>query len=369
MSSAIDFAGIAALDPGPVLNALPDPVLAVTAEHELLFVNPAAEQFFGAGAGHLRGLGLKALIPADSPIFALIRQVFADGASVSEHGVVIETPRTGLRDVTARAAPLADLVVLSLTEHSIASRIDRQLVHRGAARSLSAMAAMLAHEVKNPLSGIRGATQLLEQNAPAEDRQLTRLIYEEADRICALVDRMEMFADGGPLERGPVNIHEVLDRVRLLAESGFGRHVRFVERYDPSLPPVDGHRDQLIQAVLNLVKNACEAVPAAGGEVTLSTRYEHGVRFAVTGPRARTRLPLVIGIEDNGGGIPDDIRPHSFEPFVTSKPGGGGLGLAMVAKIVGDHGGVVDLESRPGRTVVRLMLPMTATASDPGGEG
>lgn len=279
MGNGASLERMAQLEPGLVLNALPDAVLAVTADHELLFVNVAAEQFFGAGAGHLRTLGLKALIPADSPIFALICQAFAHGASVSEHGVVIETPRTGLRHVTARAVPLADLVVLSLMEHSLRSRIDRQLVHRAAARSLTAMAAMLAHEVKNPLSGIRGAAQLLEQNAPAEDRSLTRLIYEEADRICALVDRMEMLADGRPLHRGPVNIHEVLGRVRLLAESGFGHHVRFVERYDPSLPPVDGHRDQLIQAVLNLVKNACEAVPAGGGEVTLTTRYEHGVRL------------------------------------------------------------------------------------------
>jgi len=347
--------------PDAVLNALPDPVLTVTRDHGVRFVNTAAEQFFGAGAGRLRNQALRALIPADSPIFGLIRHAFAEGASVSEHGVVIDTPRIGIRHVTVRAAPLADaddLVVLSLQEQSIANRIDRQLMHRGAARSVSAMAAMLAHEVKNPLSGIRGAAQLLEQNAPADDRPLTRLIRDEADRICALVDRMDMFADGRPPERGAVNIHRVLERVRLAAESGFGRHVTFDERYDPSLPSVYGNHDQLVQAVMNLVKNACEAAPAEGAKVTLSTGYEHGVRLAVAGRESRVHLPLVIAIEDNGGGMPEHIVAHSFEPFVTTKPRGTGLGLALVAKIVGDHGGVVDVESRPGRTRVRLMLPI-----------
>ncbi len=346
---------------GAVLNSLPDPVLAVGRDHAVRFVNTAAEQFFGAGAGRLRNQDLHDLIPADSPIFGLIRHAFADGASVSEHGIVIDTPRVGIRHLTVRAAPLADaadMVVLSLQEQSIANRIDRQLRHRGAARSVTAMAAMLAHEVKNPLSGIRGAAQLLEQNAPADDKPLTRLIRDEADRICALVDRMEMFADGGSPARDAVNIHQVLARVRLAAESGFGRHVAFDERYDPSLPPVYGNRDQLLQVVMNLVKNACEAAPAEGGQVTLSTRYEHAVRLAMAGRESRLHLPLVIGIEDNGGGIPDHIGPHSFEPFVTTKPHGTGLGLALVAKIVGDHGGVVDVESRPGRTRFRLMLPM-----------
>src|SRR5262249_26167769 len=154
------------------------------------------------------------------------------------------------RSVDLHVAPLpeqSDCVVVMLQERSIADKMDRQLTYRGAARSVIALAAMLAHEIKNPLSGIRGAAQLLEQSAGDEDRALTRSISDEADRIVKLVDRMEVFSDERPVEREPVNIHVVLDHVKRLAQSGVARHVKFIEDYDPSLPPVLANRDQLVQ--------------------------------------------------------------------------------------------------------------------------
>jgi two-component system nitrogen regulation sensor histidine kinase GlnL len=361
LRSVVKPARRAAPDAASVVAALAIPVLVIDDMLRVRFANPAAEQFFQQGATVLCSLGLKDLVAEDSPVFSVIQAASESAASVFEHAIDLHGPRVSHRAVSVQAAALPEQtgsVVLSIFETSMAHRIDRQLTHRHAARSVTAMAAILAHEVKNPLSGIRGAAQLLEETANASDRQLTRLICEETDRICALVDRMDLFSDNWPLQREPVNIHQVLERVRKLAETGFARHVRFIESYDPSLPPVYGNRDRLVQVFLNLVKNAAEAVPSEGGEITLTTAFQHGVRLAVPGTDTRVHLPLVVSVQDNGGGIPDDLSAHLFDPFVTTKPSGTGLGLALVAKIIGDHGGVIEFDSHPRRTVFRVLLPM-----------
>lgn len=346
-----------------VLNALPDPILIVGPGNRIDYVNAAAEQFLQASIGYLQGKMLQDMIPADSPLFTLIDQVRHNGSSVSEYGVTLETPRIGTHVLTIQVSMVSDrddAVVVMFHERSIALKMDRQLTHRNVARSVTAMAAILAHEIKNPLSGIRGAAQLLEQNAEITDRPLTRLIIEETDRICGLIDRMEMFSDRPHIERDAVNIHQVLEHVRRIAQNGFGKHIRFVENYDPSLPPVAGNRDQLIQVFLNLVKNACEACPLQGGEVVLSTAYQHGVRLALPGSDTHTQLPLVVSVQDNGDGIPEDLRPHLFDPFVTTKVNGTGLGLALVAKIIGDHGGIVEFsnQAQAKGTNFRVHLPI-----------
>jgi two-component system nitrogen regulation sensor histidine kinase GlnL len=359
------------VDPAGVLYAMPFPVVVVDAGETLLYVNSAAEEFFDAGYSRLIGTLLSEHLPLDSPVFALIAKVQAGVRSVAQNGVVLEHPRIGTHAVDILVAQLVDRpgqgrqkpqtsgrVVITFQKRTIANKIDHQLTHRNAARSVTGMAAMLAHEVKNPLSGIRGAAQLLEENAHESDRVLTRLICDEADRILGLVNRMEVFSDRCPLPRTAVNIHSILEHVRKIAQSGFARDVRFQERYDPSLPPVLGNRDQLVQVFLNLVKNAAEALPAQGGEITLSTAYQQGVRLAVGGCDSRVKLPLVVSVQDNGAGIPEDLRPHLFDPFVTTKADGTGLGLALVAKIVGDHGGVIEFDSVPRRTVFRVSLPI-----------
>jgi two-component system, NtrC family, nitrogen regulation sensor histidine kinase GlnL len=354
------------VDPATVLGAMPDPVLVVDGGNFILWLNNAGEQFIEASAATLRGCNLSDLLPLDSPLFSLIEAVRGSGSSIAEYSVPIETPRLGAHVMTIQVAPLveqAGQLVITLHERSIAHKIDRQLTHRNAARSVTAMAAILAHEVKNPLSGIRGAAQLIEQNAIPADRELTRLICDESDRIVALLDRMEAFADARPIEREAVNIHEVLERVRKVARSGFARAHHFVEEYDPSLPAVFGNHDMLVQVFLNLVKNAAEALPDHGGEIGLSTSYQQGVRLAVPGTDTRVHLPLVVAVCDNGDGIPEDLRPHLFDPFVTTKRNGTGLGLALVAKIVGDHGGVIEFDSQPRRTVFRVFLPTVPVAA------
>ena len=235
----------------------------------------------------------------------------------------------------------------------MAQKIDRQLSHRGAARSLTGLGSMLAHEVKNPLSGIRGAAQLLDESVDDQDRPLTQLIRDEVDRIVDLVDRMEAFGDDRPMERSPVNIHTVLDHVKKIAQNGFAKHIHFRDEFDPSLPPVLGNRDQLIQIFLNLVKNASESISlgATDGEIILRTAFRPGLRLSVPGAKEAVTLPLEFSVQDNGAGIPPDLQPHLFDPFVTSKVNGSGLGLAMAAKIVGDHGGVIEFSSKQKKTV------------------
>ena len=350
-------------DASLILGALSVPVVLLDAENRFRFVNHAAEQFLGVSASQLASLTLTDLVLPDSPLFLLLDQVRDTGATVSDHELTLESPRLHKQGITVQGSPLVEepgAVLLVLQDASAARALESQLAFRGAARSVSGMAAILAHEVRNPLSGIRGAAQLLESSVSPEDRELAVLIRDEADRIRGLVDRMEIFGEK-PITRTAVNIHRVLEHVRKLAQSGFAAHVRFHEVYDPSLPPVWGNRDQLVQVILNLVKNAAEAVTEQtqlNPEIVLSTGYQHGMRLAVPGSSTRVELPLTVAVRDNGPGIPDDIRPHLFEPFVSTKASGSGLGLALVAKIMGDHGGLIEIDLRAGRTEFRLHLPV-----------
>ncbi len=345
-----------------VLDAIRHPVVMISADGYICHANNVAEHFFGASASLLERKTLAEFIASSSPLLTLVEQVRERRSPVNEYKVEIGSPRLGgSRVVDIYAAPVQEVegaVVVMLQERTMAEKIDRHMTHRGAARSVTSLAAMLAHEIKNPLSGIRGAAQLLEGAASDQDKELTRLITGETDRIVALVDRMEMFTDESPVAREPVNIHVVLDRVKAIAVNGFADGIAIVEDYDPSLPAVHANHDQLVQVFLNLVKNAAEAVAkTANAEIRLSTAFRPGIRFSVPGSKERVSLPMQFSVSDNGPGVPDDIQPILFDPFITTKQNGSGLGLAMVAKIVGDHGGVIECDSSSDGTTFKVLMP------------
>ena len=361
---------------GHILASLPNPVFLLDGDDRFLFLNHAAEMFFDSSAAMLEGTALSAQIPADSSLLALLARSRSQMASVADQGIEVASPRIGLRLLNVQIAPFSDRnipgshrsglsgqdgpakggrMLVTLQERALAERLRGQSMFHGAARSISSMAALLAHEVKNPLAGIKGAAQLLQADLSPENQEFARMIVEETNRVTALLDRMEGFAGGAQTLLSPVNIHEILDHCLRISSASYGDQLTVKRRYDPSLPSVEGHRDLLIQAFLNIVKNAFEATENRT-ELTVVTSYARGRRLN-GGGAARLHVPIQVEVIDNGPGIAPELRDHLFDPFVSGKNGGSGLGLALVASVVADHGGLVEVDSVPGRTVFRINFP------------
>ncbi|KQY26094.1 ATPase [Caulobacter sp. Root1455] len=339
----------------------PEPALVIDREGALVAVNEAAEALFGQGLSLLARGRFRAALPPGSVLVSMMDRALFEGALVREHGVEVNLFGQPPFEADGAAAPLGDGSVM-LTLHVKGVLGVERASDAAGLRSVVGLGRMLAHEIKNPLAGIRGAAQLLKTGASAADQPLAQLIVDETDRIRRLVDRMEAFSDEVPGPREAVNIHQVLDRVRALVVNGVADGLDLREHYDPSLPDVWGDEDHLIQVFLNLVKNAAEAAHSRGdgqGSLSIHTAWRPGVRVRGADGKASAGAPIEIRVQDNGPGVPSSLRDHLFQPFVTTKANGTGLGLALVTKLVTSHGGLIDFESEPGRTVFRVLLPMT----------
>lgn len=342
-----------------VWGGLPTPAFVIDPDANIVSMNPAAEHLVGLSDKQVRAKPLKKFVGDGSRIVDVVGQAADRGQSVVQYDVECGWIDRTLRLWMLQANPLGKdgSVLLLLTPRGLAEKIDRSFGARSAARSITGMAAMLAHEIRNPLAGIAGAAQLLSMGASDADKELTELIEAETTRIGDLVNRVERFGDLGALDRQAVNIHDVLHRAVLSARAGFADHARLTEDYDPSLPPTSGDPDQLMQVFMNILKNASEATPPVGASILVKTAYRPGVRLTMPGGKA-AGLPLEIMIVDNGRGIPPDLIEDIFDPFVSTKVNGSGLGLSLVSKVLADHGGAVDCESEEGRTAFFIRLPV-----------
>ncbi len=352
-----------------MLDLLPFPVLAITADASFVWLNHAAETFLDSSRTMLVGSNLNVFFAPDSPIFSLIDRSLSSGRSVSDASVSFYSPRVGARRGDVHLVPVTGAdggvieLIITIHEQTSFRQFEDMNQFKGAALSMSKMTALLSHEIKNPLAGIKGAAQLLQMELPEQSHELSEMIVTEADRITSLLNRIDTFSVDAPLSLDKVNIHEVLDHTVRITSASFGRHLSIERNYDPSLPVLDADRELLVQCFLNLFKNASEATDKTG-RLTIRTSYNLARYMAQSATRKLVHLPLQIEIEDNGSGISDEVAAHIFEPFISTKIQGSGLGLAMVASIISDHGGAVALRQVPAGSCFVINLPLSDDIND-----
>lgn len=339
-------------------NSLPMPALLLNADDTIAESNAAAELFLNLSARVMQGAVVWEKVHIHAPLADAYDRARQNRTALYVNDVDIGSAERTPMQCNLQFAPFLGIeaqMLMLFTPREMATRVTKTAQSTRAARSAIGMAEMLAHEIKNPLAGITGAAQLLSMSLTPQDRELTDLIVEESRRIVGLLDQVEQFGNLQPPKLEPVNIHDVLDRARQSASVGFGAHMMLIEDYDPSLPPSYVDADQLLQILLNLLKNASEA-GSPGGAITLHTFYDPSLRMQRP-DGSSARLPLQIEVIDDGPGLPPDIAADVFEPFISGRENGTGLGLALVSKLIADVGGWISVQSAPKRTVFRLSLP------------
>ena len=340
-------------------SSLPVPAVLVGPDGRILDINAAAEGFLNASSKAVCGAPVWDMIAVDAPLEEAFSRARDSQTTLFVNDVDVGSGQRAPLKSQLQIAPLVGaegVMIVMISPRELAGRMTQNQSVKSAAKSAIGMAEMLAHEIKNPLAGITGAAQLLSMNLTSQDIELTDLIVAESRRIVKLLEQVEQFGNLTQPERGAVNLHDVLDRARRSALLGFGAQMKIIEDYDPSLPLAWGDKDQLLQVVLNLVKNASEAAGEGGGTIRLHSFYEHSYRLRRADGQG-VPLPLQIEVIDDGPGLPEHIAGDVFEPFVSGRENGTGLGLALVSKIVSEHGGWIAVTSTPGHTAFRISLP------------
>ncbi len=352
------------------LDLLATAVIVLDADLRIIHANASAESLFAVGARSVQGHVFPDLFVDAAAFGDNLRQAAAEGRGFVDPNLVLTRPGHEPLHLNCIVTPLEDPgfgMVLELRQIDQQLRIEREETRQSQHEANRVLIRNLAHEIKNPLGGLRGSAQLLERELDrAELREYTQVIIKEADRLQLLMDRL--LTPHRPTHRGPMNIHEVCERVRSLLLAEFPDGIAIVRDYDASLPEFQGDREQLIQVVLNIARNAAQAMGAAGAgggkaaprgdrpraEIALRTRIARQVTLA----KKHHRLALELQVVDNGPGIPEELRERMFFPLVSGREGGTGLGLTLAQTFVQNHQGVIECESVPGRTCFRVVIPL-----------
>ena len=343
-----------------VWDTIPYPVFVISSDNKIIMANSAAETYCLSSIKQIYSKPVGSYFGENSVILDSINQVRSNSISLTLYNIEIfwSNKASSTHDVfTTPINNAVEHVLLLFHPHGMSKKMNHSLSHRSAARSVTGMASMLAHEIRNPLAGISGAAQLLEPNILDSDKDLLEIVKSETQRIGNLVDRFQTFGDIRPVKQSQVNIHDILSQGKRAASAGFAKLITIYENYDPSLPLAKGDPELLLQVVQNLLKNAAEATPMSSGKIIIETAFKQGIKLNI-GKYKKENLPLQFSIIDNGPGVPDQIKDDLFDPFVTSKSTGSGLGLALVSKIVSDHGGVVEYSRVNDRSIFSVLLPV-----------
>ena len=346
-----------------ILKELRTPVFLINNSNKIIYLNEIAEEFFGVSSNIIVGKKIDLFVQSDSPILNLINRVRKNKVGLTEESLDLSNVNFPNRKVRVHLVPLSfdnNQIIIQISQLALSEMFQSQRINSKISKSFSSMIDMLMHELKNPLAGIKGASQLIESDLEdnSDSFELTKLISIECDRIESLLDRMEQISNNSvKLDYENLNIHEILNHCIRVAENSFGEEINFINEFDPSLPRLFANKSLLIQIIINLLKNASEASKKKGN-IKIKTSFNSNKITSFGKENIPTPLPLQIEIIDFGIGISSNLISSIFDPFVSSKKEGKGLGLSIVASGLEEMGAVIDVTSNPGFTNFCINFPL-----------